>query len=146
VHCKIQTRSLIRGGALHEEASIYQTKEHVKSGHWPQRAARCTGQLTVGCKFNSTPLHSKESFLKQQLGASPESALSSGPAEFRRSLNSGPRVWKELRRQLRSSSESEQIEQSLRARSLAILAVRVGPGRRVGLVVLRGNPVNCSAN
>jgi hypothetical protein len=37
---KIQTRPLVREGALRQEASIYQTKEHVKSGHGPQRAAR----------------------------------------------------------------------------------------------------------
>jgi hypothetical protein len=30
---------LVREGALHQEASTCQTKEHVKSGHGPQRAA-----------------------------------------------------------------------------------------------------------
>jgi hypothetical protein len=39
MHCKIQTRPLVKEGALHEEGSTYQTKEHVKSGHGPQRAA-----------------------------------------------------------------------------------------------------------
>jgi hypothetical protein len=40
VHCKIQTRPLVREGALLEEENVCQTKEHVKSGHGPQRAAR----------------------------------------------------------------------------------------------------------
>jgi hypothetical protein len=37
---QIQTRPLVREGALHQEASTCQTKEHVKSGHGSQRAAR----------------------------------------------------------------------------------------------------------
>jgi hypothetical protein len=40
VHYKVQTRPLVREGALNEEATICETKEHVKSGHGPQRAAR----------------------------------------------------------------------------------------------------------
>jgi hypothetical protein len=58
VHCKIQTRPLVKEGTQHEKGSIFQTEEHVKSGHGPQRAARHqdTGRLTVGRKFNSTPL------------------------------------------------------------------------------------------
>jgi hypothetical protein len=35
-----QTHPLVREGPLHEEASTCLTKEHVKSGHGPQRAAR----------------------------------------------------------------------------------------------------------
>jgi hypothetical protein len=57
VHYKIQTRPLVREGTLHEEGRRRQTKEHVKSGHGPQRAARHQDRLpTVGRKFNSTPL------------------------------------------------------------------------------------------
>jgi hypothetical protein len=44
--CKIQTRPLVREGALHEEASICQTKEHVKCVHGPQRGARHQDILT----------------------------------------------------------------------------------------------------
>jgi hypothetical protein len=59
VHCKIQTRPLVREGALHEEGSTCQTKEHVKSAHGPQRAAR---HQDVPADWpsvaNSTPLHS----------------------------------------------------------------------------------------
>jgi hypothetical protein len=57
VHCKIQTRTLVREGALHEEASTCQTKEHVKSGHGPQRAARHQDMLADWPSVaNLTPL------------------------------------------------------------------------------------------
>jgi hypothetical protein len=59
VHCKIQTRPLVREGALHEEASTCQTKEHVKSGHGPQGAARHQDRLNDWPSVaNSTALHS----------------------------------------------------------------------------------------
>jgi hypothetical protein len=59
VHCKIQTRPLVRVGALHDEGSTCQTKEHVKSGHGPQRVARHQDVLDDWPSVaNSTPLHS----------------------------------------------------------------------------------------
>jgi hypothetical protein len=45
VHCKIQTRPLIKEGALHEDESKCQTKENLKLGHGPQRAARHRDEL-----------------------------------------------------------------------------------------------------
>jgi hypothetical protein len=59
MHCKTQTRPHVREGALHEEGSTYQTREHVESGHGRQRAGRHQDVLadgTVGPKFNSTLL------------------------------------------------------------------------------------------
>jgi hypothetical protein len=36
VLCIMRNRPLVREDALHEETSMCQTKEHVKSGHGPQ--------------------------------------------------------------------------------------------------------------
>jgi hypothetical protein len=47
VHYKIQASPLAREGALHEGAITCQTKEHVKSGHGPQRTARHQDILAV---------------------------------------------------------------------------------------------------
>jgi hypothetical protein len=55
VHYKIQTRPLVREGALQEEASTCQTKEY-KIWSWAPKGGqtpRHTGRLTVGRKFNS---------------------------------------------------------------------------------------------
>jgi hypothetical protein len=61
VYCKIQTRALVREGALHEEASTCQTKEHIKSGHGPQRAAWHHDVLADWLSLaNPTPLYSTE--------------------------------------------------------------------------------------
>jgi hypothetical protein len=59
VHCKIQTRPLVREGVLHEEASICQTKER-KFWPWAPKGSptpRRTGRLNIGRIFNSIPLH-----------------------------------------------------------------------------------------
>jgi hypothetical protein len=42
---KIQAGPLVREGALHEEESVCQNKEHVKSGHGPQRVDRHRDRL-----------------------------------------------------------------------------------------------------
>jgi hypothetical protein len=38
LHCKLQTRPLVREGALYAETRTCQTKENLRSGHGPQRA------------------------------------------------------------------------------------------------------------
>jgi hypothetical protein len=41
LHCKLQTRSLVREDALHEEQQvIFKRKKKIKSGRGPQRGAR----------------------------------------------------------------------------------------------------------
>jgi hypothetical protein len=47
VQGKIQIRPLVREGALHEEASTCQTKEHVKCGRGPKKSAHCQDELAV---------------------------------------------------------------------------------------------------
>jgi hypothetical protein len=42
LHCKLQTRPLVRDGALHDETRTCQTEENLKSGHWPQRGGGAT--------------------------------------------------------------------------------------------------------
>jgi hypothetical protein len=60
--CALQNTDppLVREGALHEEASTCQTKEHVKSGHEPQGAVRHQDMLTDWPSVAySTPLNSR---------------------------------------------------------------------------------------
>jgi hypothetical protein len=55
IHCKLQTRPVVKEGSLHEEASNCQTNENLKSSYGPQRGTptpRRTGRLTVGRKIN----------------------------------------------------------------------------------------------
>jgi hypothetical protein len=60
-HWKIQTRPLVKEGVLHDEESTRETKEHVKSGHGPQRAARHQDILADWPSVaNLTPLHKTE--------------------------------------------------------------------------------------
>jgi hypothetical protein len=40
MHCKLQTRPLVRDCALHEETNKYQTKEQLKSSHGLQRGTQ----------------------------------------------------------------------------------------------------------
>jgi hypothetical protein len=55
LHCKLQTRPVVREVALHEETRNCQSKETLKSGHGPQRGTRHREELAdwpSGAKYN----------------------------------------------------------------------------------------------
>jgi hypothetical protein len=128
VHCKIQTCPLIREGALHEERITCQTKEHVGSGHGPQRAARHQDILVdLRFKFSYTPprevslCSSRSSSYFQLLESSSSWSLSQQFVEVEAEV--GPWQWK-LEVGRKSGPRRVQIE-----RDLDLVPENDNPGR-----------------